>query len=255
MSDADEFERLILALQGTVAPSIPAHEGSSGRFDRWLHVLAERGGSDLLLVAGAPPSIRVDGRVHPAGRTARSTASTSKKRCCRRCRRTRGSNIATPTSPTRRSASRASGGFRINLHHERGRAAAAVRMLPSRVPRLSTLGLPPGVEQLASLPRGLVHHRRANRLGKDDDPRGDRRRDQPARRAPRRHDRGPDRVRARPPREHHRAGRDRRRCAGLPDGAARRAAAGAGRDRDRRDARPGDDADCARAPRRRGTWC
>jgi twitching motility protein PilT len=48
------------------------------------------------------------------------------------------------------------GRFRINLHRERGRAAAAVRLLPSRVPRLSTLGLPPTVEQLAQLPRGLV---------------------------------------------------------------------------------------------------
>ena len=48
------------------------------------------------------------------------------------------------------------GRFRINLHRERGRAAAAVRLLPSRVPRLSTLGLPPTVELLAQLPRGLV---------------------------------------------------------------------------------------------------
>lgn len=48
------------------------------------------------------------------------------------------------------------GRFRINLHRERGHAAAAVRMLPSRVPRLSTLDLPPQVELLAQLPRGLV---------------------------------------------------------------------------------------------------
>jgi len=48
------------------------------------------------------------------------------------------------------------GRFRINLHRERGRAAAAVRLLPTRVPRLSTLGLPPSVELLAQLPRGLV---------------------------------------------------------------------------------------------------
>jgi twitching motility protein PilT len=48
------------------------------------------------------------------------------------------------------------GRFRINLHRERGRAAAAVRLLPARVPRLATLGLPATVEQLASLPRGLV---------------------------------------------------------------------------------------------------
>jgi len=48
------------------------------------------------------------------------------------------------------------GRFRINLHHERGRAGAAVRLLPTRVPRLATLGLPPSVELLAQLPRGLV---------------------------------------------------------------------------------------------------
>jgi twitching motility protein PilT len=48
------------------------------------------------------------------------------------------------------------GRFRINLHRERGRAAAAVRLLPSRVPRLNTLGLPQSIELLAQLPRGLV---------------------------------------------------------------------------------------------------
>ncbi|HEY3884855.1 MAG TPA: PilT/PilU family type 4a pilus ATPase, partial [Vicinamibacterales bacterium] len=48
------------------------------------------------------------------------------------------------------------GRFRINLHRERGRAAAAVRALPVRVPRLSTLGLPPHVELLTHLRRGLV---------------------------------------------------------------------------------------------------
>ena len=48
------------------------------------------------------------------------------------------------------------GRFRINLHRERGRAAAAVRMLPQRVPRLATLALPAQIEQLAALPRGLV---------------------------------------------------------------------------------------------------
>jgi len=48
------------------------------------------------------------------------------------------------------------GRFRINLHHERGRAAAAIRRLPSAVPRLASLNLPPTVEALSRLPRGLV---------------------------------------------------------------------------------------------------
>jgi len=37
-----------------------------------------------------------------------------------------------------------------------GRAAAAVRALPPRVPRFGSLNLPPTVEALAKLPRGLV---------------------------------------------------------------------------------------------------
>jgi twitching motility protein PilT len=48
------------------------------------------------------------------------------------------------------------GRFRINLHRERGRAAAAIRLLPARPPRLATLGLPASVELLSRLPRGLV---------------------------------------------------------------------------------------------------
>ncbi len=48
------------------------------------------------------------------------------------------------------------GRFRINLHHERSRAAAAIRRLPTAVPRFASLDLPPSVETLTRLPRGLV---------------------------------------------------------------------------------------------------
>jgi twitching motility protein PilT len=48
------------------------------------------------------------------------------------------------------------GRFRINLHRERGRAAATVRALPSKVPALSELRLPAGVGAIAGLQRGLV---------------------------------------------------------------------------------------------------
>jgi twitching motility protein PilT len=48
------------------------------------------------------------------------------------------------------------GRFRINLHRERGRAAATVRALPSQVPDLADLHLPPAVAQLANLLHGLV---------------------------------------------------------------------------------------------------
>jgi twitching motility protein PilT len=48
------------------------------------------------------------------------------------------------------------GRFRINLHHERGRPAATIRALPTRVPGLASLNLPSGVEMLSRVPHGLV---------------------------------------------------------------------------------------------------
>src|SRR5258708_23228717 len=48
------------------------------------------------------------------------------------------------------------GRFRITLHREQGRAAAAIRVLPARVPALRELNLPSTVELLGHIPRGLV---------------------------------------------------------------------------------------------------
>jgi twitching motility protein PilT len=118
-------------------------------------LLADRNGSDLLLVAGAPPSVRVDGRVQPLaegpldGMDIEEAVLPALPPHARRIYR----EVRIVDASFRVSGV---GRFRINLHRERGRAAAAVRLLPSRVPRLGSLNLPVSVEQLAQLPRGLV---------------------------------------------------------------------------------------------------
>jgi twitching motility protein PilT len=48
------------------------------------------------------------------------------------------------------------GRFRVNLHRERGRAAATIRRLPAKIPTLASLHLPAGSERLTKLNRGLV---------------------------------------------------------------------------------------------------
>src|SRR5205085_9126484 len=112
----------------------------------------------LLLVAGAPPSMRVDGHVvaldaafgGPLGsEEIEDAVSPALPPHARRMYREAG--IADGSYRTRDL-----GRFRINLHHERGRAAAAIRRLPAIVPRFATLNLPPSVEALTRLPRGLV---------------------------------------------------------------------------------------------------
>jgi twitching motility protein PilT len=152
--DDDAIDHLIAELNATPEPAVPA-AGDTGRLERWLRILVDAGGSDLLLVPGASPSIRVDGRVRPLDDGPIDGVDVEE-------------SVLPALPPHARKAYRHQlvgdgsfavaglGRFRINLHRERGRAAAAVRALPPRVPRFGSLNLPPTVEALAKLPRGLV---------------------------------------------------------------------------------------------------
>src|SRR5688500_11638339 len=44
--------------------------------------------------------------------------------------------------------------FRVNLYRDRGSCAAAFRLIPSRIPTVRDLNLPPVLEQLTEKPRG-----------------------------------------------------------------------------------------------------
>jgi twitching motility protein PilT len=169
MNEPEDLEALLRELHGEdaapphaaarpVARSIAPAEPSGverGRLDAWLRTLAERRASDLLLVAGAPAAIRVDGRVVVLGGPpldgATIEAAVLEALPEHAAAQYRGAGIADASYRLVNA-----GRFRINLHRERGRAAAAIRVLPTDVPKLSTLQLPPGVEALSKLSRGLV---------------------------------------------------------------------------------------------------
>jgi twitching motility protein PilT len=46
--------------------------------------------------------------------------------------------------------------FRVNAYRQRGEISFAFRSIPNKVPSLSELGMPPGVEKLAAWQRGLI---------------------------------------------------------------------------------------------------
>jgi twitching motility protein PilT len=127
----------------------------SEQLNLWLKELVSRGGSDLLLVPQAPASVRIEGTLVNLDATPLT-----------------GDEIEAAVLPAMAAHAREDyerdhigdssyrveglGRFRINLHRERGRAAATVRGLPSKVPALADLHLPAGVAALARLQRGLV---------------------------------------------------------------------------------------------------
>jgi len=157
MTGGDDLDALVTELNAG-APSAPRSDGQTGRLRSWLEQVVEQSASDLLLVAGAPPSVRVDGHVVPLGlaygdalgsEEIEDAVSPALPPHARRMYREVGIADGSFRTPDL-------GRFRINLHHERGRAAAAIRRLPSAVPRLASLNLPPTIEALTRLPRGLV---------------------------------------------------------------------------------------------------
>ena len=152
MEETEDLNRLIQDLNAGVRREAT---GDTGRLERWLAGLTERGGSDLLLVAGAPAAVRVDGRLTPLPEEPLSGEEIEEAVLPALSSRAR-TSYAQGESADGSLKARGLGRFRINLHRERGRAAATVRALPSEPPRLASLRLPPGVEALTRLPRGLV---------------------------------------------------------------------------------------------------
>src|SRR5262249_12382728 len=135
-------------LEGEIAPRLSA----------LLTETVRRGGTDLLLVPASRPALRLHGRLEPVGEIAPDTLSAadayellSPSLSADRRRRYLDSG-AVDLSVRIASLGR----FRVNLHRTRNGSAAALRVLPRRIPSLLELGLPEALYDLTRASRGLV---------------------------------------------------------------------------------------------------
>ncbi|HEX5109318.1 MAG TPA: PilT/PilU family type 4a pilus ATPase [Vicinamibacterales bacterium] len=156
-SGHDDLDQLVTELNLTVAAArqTSADAADTTAIVSWLGAVREAEGSDLLLVAGAPPVVRASGRLLRLSEGVLSSEDVE---------------VAVVAFLTRRLEERYRAGeavdlaftlprlgrFRMNLHRERGRAAAAIRALPMRIPKVQELRFTHEIEKLARLPRGLV---------------------------------------------------------------------------------------------------
>jgi twitching motility protein PilT len=129
---------------------------STEQIDPWLAEVWEERGTDLLLMAFAPPLIRVDGEMRPVAHgRALSPAHVEEL-------------VHGVVGPALLNAFvderevdfaftwRDKARIRCNAYHQRETCAVAMRMIPFEIPGFRELGIPPVVERLVKLPMGLV---------------------------------------------------------------------------------------------------
>ena len=147
----DDLDRLVAELDSEARS---ARTGNAP-IDAWLSLMAERKASDLLLLPGEPPVLRIEGRISRTDGPVLDGVDIEDMVSAILPPRALGAyRQGSVADASRRLAGL--GRFRINLHRERGRAAATIRMIPARVPALASLDLPAGSDLLSRLPRGLV---------------------------------------------------------------------------------------------------
>ena len=151
----DDLDQLVSELNLLGPEGGRASVVDAGIIESWLGRVREADGSDLLLVPGAPPVVRAAGRLLRVTDDPLSGDDIESAvlplvapRLLERYRAGDAVDLAFKISGL--------GRFRMNLHRERGRAAAAIRALPTRIPRLADLHFSHDISLLSSLPRGLV---------------------------------------------------------------------------------------------------
>ena len=213
-------------------------------FAEVLLQVMERNASDLHLTAGSPPMIRHHGRLHALDYP-HLTPQLTREVIYSILTNDQRQRLETDWQIDLAYSIPGKARFRVNAYFQRAALSAAFRLIPHEMPKLSSLGVPPVLEEFTKKPRGFVLVTGPTGSGKSTtlaamlDLINDTRHE---------HiliDRGPDRVPAQAQEVHRQPARARRGCAELRPRSEGRAAAGPGRDPRRRDERPRHDLDRA----------
>jgi twitching motility protein PilT len=159
-----ELDQLVEELNRNEAPrphavdNLPAPPPSSvpegSAFETLLAEMAQRGASDMLIVAGMQPVFRISGRLQQLDR---EPLSAEEIRILLAAFTTGRLREKIETEGAADLSLRATGmRFRINIHRQRGTLAASVRALPTAVPTLTQLELPQSLAELVKPTRGLL---------------------------------------------------------------------------------------------------
>ena len=124
-------------------------------FEKLLRLMVEKGGSDLFITAGVPPSMKVNGKIMPVNKTPMSpemTRETVHAVMNEQQRREFAENHECNFAISARGIGR----FRVSAFYQRNLAGMVLRRIETNIPTLEDLKLPDVLKKLAMTKRGLV---------------------------------------------------------------------------------------------------
>jgi twitching motility protein PilT len=137
----------------TIGPAVS--QPTPEPIDSLLHILWGEGGTDLLLTAGSPPLIRIDGALRPVDGPSMTDSTVDElvtavlgETLTARFREQKQVDFAFSWADKAR--------LRGNAFLQRGTTALALRAIPFAIPSFEELGIPPVINEWARLPRGFV---------------------------------------------------------------------------------------------------
>jgi twitching motility protein PilT len=130
--------------------------GRRAQLDGLLETLFGRRGSDLLLTAGSPPLLRVDGAMRRLADTASLDAEDTEALLLTMLDDRQVADFAARGEVDLSFGWRDLARFRVNGFRQRGSVAVALRLIPYEVPGLDALGVPAVVQEFTTLSQGLV---------------------------------------------------------------------------------------------------
>ncbi len=145
----------VQAVQIQSAASARPFALDDAHIDDLLRAMHEKGASDLHIAIGIPPIIRVDGALVPMPWEKMSPQAAQRliydiltDEQIQRFETDYELDFSYQLARIAR--------FRVNVFRDKGNCAMAFRQIPQKIPTLKDLQLPPLLEELTKLPRGLV---------------------------------------------------------------------------------------------------
>ncbi len=134
-------------------------------FDDLVKLMVEKGGSDLFITAGVPPSVKINGKIVPITKNplspdvvrevVMSIMSEDQRLEFQRCKEC---NFAI--------SQRGIGRFRVSAYYQRNLASMVLRRIETNIPTVDDLKLPEIIKDLAMTKRGIIMFVGATGTGK-----------------------------------------------------------------------------------------